>query len=764
MTETSRVRLIEGGRRGKLSPRAPARAILGRNREAHSCAAAARSAACGFTIALAAVVTGGCGGAGQQTTEEVFAGAPVVLISIDTLRSDRLPAYGYTAVETPAIDAFRCDAILFERAYSHYPLTLPSHVSLLSGMLPPEHGVRDNVGYRVDAAKVPLLARRLKGLGYRTGAAVSTYILRADAGLAAGFDFYDDAIDLRGDASLAQSQRPGTVTAARAIEWLRAAASERFFLFLHLYEPHTPWQAPEPFASRYAAEPYDGEVAAADAIVGELIAELERLGVYERAIVVLTSDHGEGLGDHGELEHGILLYREALQVPLLLKLPGSRHGGTTVRAAAQLADVAPTFLDLLGAPVEGRTTLLDLLGPDAPARAVYAETYYPRLHLGWSDLASLFEGPLHYIEGPDPELYDLGADPGERQNVLAARRRDYAALRDAIKPLRRELAAPSAVDEATARRLAALGYLAGGAAARSGPLPDPKTNLGVLADLVEALRAQTERRHADAVARFQRVLERNPEMADAWENLARSFHELGRLSEAVEAYRRALDLSGGADHVALNLGRLYLQMGEAEQARAHAELGLATNPAAAHQLLAQVALAERDLAAAERHAAEARAARESTIAPLVLLAQVAVERGDLARAADLIARAEAEQARREGGETTPGLLLTKGDILARQGEAEAAEAALLGEIREHPEDPRAYSRLALLYALEGRNEEAVAALRRMVEGLGTPAAYATAIETLRVLGDPRSASALLRRAHELFPGNPKLEALAVHPG
>src|SRR4051794_39282452 len=250
----------------------------------------------------------------REPPRAVFPSAPVILISVDTLRSDHLPAYGYAGVKTPNIDALRRDSILFQRAYSHCPMTLPSHLSILTGLLPPEHGVRNNIGYRFDGTKFRTLAAVLRARGYRTGAAVSSYVLRSDTGIDAGFDAYDDSIAVAAAGAASEHQRSGYETLKSAEAWLTQNASQPIFYFFHIYEPHAPYEPS-----------YDGEIAKSDDIVGRLIARLKSTGIYDRAIVVFLSDHGEGLWQHGEDQHGILLYREALQVPLMIKLPGGRR-------------------------------------------------------------------------------------------------------------------------------------------------------------------------------------------------------------------------------------------------------------------------------------------------------------------------------------------------------------------------------------------------------------------------------------------------------
>ncbi len=696
-----------------------------------------------------------------------FPGAPVIVISIDTLRSDHLPAYGYKGVETPALDAFRRDALLFERAWSHTPLTLPSHASILSGVLPNHHGVRDNLGYRFDAAAHPYLPHLLKQAGYATGAAVSAYVLRGDTGLGHGFDRYDDGVTRRPTEAMGNSQRSGGETVRAALAWLGGlgdAAEKPFFLFLHLYEPHTPYAPPEPFATRYRAAPYDGEIAATDALLGGFFDELKSRGLYDKAVIVVLSDHGEGLGEHGEPEHGIFLYREALQVPLLLKLPGSSLGGTSVAGTARLVDVTPTLLALTGRPLPAGmdgASLLDLRDEKAPVRDVYAETWYPRLHFGWSELTSLVRDRFHYIEAPRPELYDLASDPGETRNVLEQERRTFASLRQALAPLVTPLTAPSAVDAETAGRLASLGYLAGGAAGGSGPLPDPKDGIHTLKDLGEAMNLFAAQRFAESVPLFRRLVEANPQMVDAWENLGEALQKTGRQEEALAAFKQAMTTSGGAAHIAIATGTLLLEMKRYDEAREHAEIALKTSPAGARSLLSQIAQAQGDLAAAER---EARAAVEAEsfsgrIGPKIVLAQVLQKQGKVEEALAVTQAAVDEVARMEGRPKFSGLFFQHGDLLARLGRNAEAEKAFQREIEDFPSNPAAFTRLAVLYAAQGRSQEAVAVLKALVDRNDTPLAYAEAVRTLRTLGETQGAAALLGFARQKHPDSRELRAM-----
>ena len=527
--------------------------------------------------------SGGGAAAGADTSAWLPAGTPIVLISIDTLRADHLPAYGYRGVETPAIDALRRDGVLFERAYSPVPLTFPAHASLLTGLLPNQHGVRDNTGYLFDAKSVPYLPRDLHAAGYATAAAVSALVLARGTGLGEGFDVYEDSFHWQAGTLLGQVQRSGGETLGAVRGWLHERGAAPFFLFLHLYEPHSPYMPPAPYAARYA-KPYDGEIAAADSVVGELVAELRTLGVYDRALVILLSDHGEGLNDHGEQEHGILLYREALQIPLVLKLPGGHAAGATVETPVQLVDVAPTLRPLTGAAADPRqhgVSLLARIAGDETPRPVYSETLYPRIHFGWGELQSVVDGEWHFIAGPDPELYDLEADPGERANRRDATRPVVRRMQELLRAEPLAYRAPSTPASAEEQqRLAALGYVGSVAppAEGSGPLPDPKKEVLTLEPLTRGFQAFARQDYAAAIPALRETTARHPRLGEAWDYLGQALAASGDRTAAIAAFRDGLDHVGSSTTLAAGAARLLLEAQQPAEALAQLDRQLARTP------------------------------------------------------------------------------------------------------------------------------------------------------------------------------------------
>lgn len=689
---------------------------------------------------------------------------PVILISIDTLRSDHLPAYGYKAVETPNIDALRADSILYEKAYSHVPLTLPSHASILTGMLPADHGIRDNVGYRLSES-VPTLQELLKKNGYATGAAVSAFVLRHETGIARGFDFFDDDVKpLNGENLIGRVQREGGETLKVAEKWLGAQGTRPFFFFLHLYDPHTPYTPPEPYFSRYENH-YDGEIAYADSVVGNLIADLKQRGVYDDALIILLSDHGEGLSEHGEEEHGLLLYREELQIPLIVKLPQQRKKGATVATPVQLVDVFPTILDRTATPMPGNghrvgQSLLTFLD-GGPSRPIYSETFYPRFHFGWSDLHSLIDGNDHYIRAPAPELYNLASDPGEKKNTIDENRRTNVRLRAAIEPFVKEAETPANIDPEEAKKLAALGYVGSTVPTTSGQvLPDPKNQMGVFHDIRLAYTYYRNNNEPEALKLTDKLLASNGQITDLWDLKARILSKMGDNRAAMEAAKEGLRHVPGAISLLFEVANFALTLGDLDTAQQHAEIAVKIEPGQAHDILSKVWERRKDTAKAEAEAKLAVATTHDPTDALMLLGRIEKSRGNMQQALVYLDKAVITNGR--STEKHPGLHAARGDVLARLNRNEEAEQEFRTEIQLNPGMPDAYGSLVLLLATEHRLDEGTKLIFDMVKAAPKPHTYTVVAETLTAIGDDRGALYWAYQGQRLFPQDAELRRLPQH--
>lgn len=701
---------------------------------------------------------------------EVFPGAPLFVVSVDTLRSDHLPFYGYPGVETPALSALRNESVLFERAYAQVPLTLPSHASLFTGLAPAGHGIHDNLGYQL-AADTTTLAEALKKEGYATGGAVSSVVLNGGSGVGRGFDLWEDAVEPRAPTqALSRVQRSGAVTETLLGEWLERQRGEKLFAFLHLYEPHTPYEPPEPYRGRFA--PYDGEIAAADAVVGTFVQRLKQKGLWDRAIVVFLSDHGEGLGEHGEDEHGVFLYRWALQVPLLVKLPGSRLAGTSVTAPVALTDLYGTLLGALATPGapgtpdtsrarfrKGSVSLLDLaFGAPAPDRRLFAESFYGRLHFGWSDLASLLEGRWHYVEAPRPELYDLAADPGEVRNLASGLPAPFRSLRIEMGRQRAAYEGPRDVDAETKAKLASLGYLSSGATPGAGPLPDPKDQIGVVRDLKRASGLFHAGRYDEALVAFDALLAKNPRMMDVWDLKSQTLQKLGRNDAALSALKTGIGHSPeSATHYLVAVANLCVQMGRLDEALSNAELARDRGDPSADDVLSRVHLARKDYAAAEAAAFSVVERRPSRRLPYLVLARVSIARGDLAGALGRLDRVAELTAKGEGLPLS-GYHYLRGDVLGRMGRLDEARKELREEVRLFPPNLDAWTSLAALEASLGNLVDVRRTVQEMVDANPGVPAHLAAVRALTVVGDAAGAAYWRRAGQARFPGERRLRA------
>ena len=681
----------------------------------------------------------------------------VILISIDTLRADRLGAYGSKAGLTPALDAFALESVLFEEAYSHVPLTLPAHASLFTSLLPSHHGVRDNLGYIL--AGKPTLAEAFKAKGYRTLGAVSSFVLRRGTGIAQGFDEYDDAIPTRTDAALGHQQRDGALT-ARILGERIAAVAGPVFAFLHIYEPHTPYAPPAKHAGH--AIPYDGEVAAADEIVGGFLAKLRSLGRYDDAIVAITADHGEGLGDHGEEEHGIFLYREAVRVPLMIRTGTSK--GRRVPVTVRQADIAPTLLDLASLPPlrdtdgESLSPLLKGAGAD---RIAYSESFYGRLHMGWSEVYAATEGRNRYIRAPRAEFYDTFGDPHERTNLLA-QRGPLSARMDAWileRSAQGSFTPPGAVDAATREKLRSLGYLGGATVTAPRPgetLPDPKDHIASWSVFEKGLEKRRAGRLDEAIRIFEGVLRENPRMSDGWETLAQTLFQAGRAKEARQAFDRVIGFDPGRSSAHLSIARLERLAARLDAAREHAEIAAKQDPGGAFEFLAELELGLGRFDEAEAAAQKSIAADPSRPMSHYALGLGAMRRGDLS-GAEAEFKAAIERSASTEGRVFANLHSSLADCLARQGREGEAEAEFRKEIEIIPASRSGRIGLALLLRSQGRDEEARGTIAGVVEqnAAATGDDFDLVIRTLAGLGDAEAAARWKRRARARYPDDPR---------
>jgi arylsulfatase A-like enzyme/Flp pilus assembly protein TadD len=507
----------------------------------------------------------------------------VVLITIDTLRADYVGYAGSGKVKTPNLDRLAAKGVAFTQARSPVPLTLPSHASLLTAAYPPAHGVRVNGRDRLPEAS-ETLAEAVKSKGYETAAFVSSFVLERRFGLAQGFDTYDDDLGtgVRQLEKLEAERKAGAVVDSFTA-WLAGRSTEKpFFAWIHFYDPHAPYDPPEPHRSQYPHDPYAGEVAYTDEMVGRVVSELERRGLLDRTVLAVAGDHGEGLGEHGEETHSLLIYLSTLRVPFLLAAPGLIEEGRTVDAVTRTIDIAPTLLDYVGfAPSlgQGRSLRPLIEGDSLPEELVYSESLYAGVHLGWSELRSLEREGFRYIEAPRPELYDVKSDPHERTDVLQTQRSIARRMKTELEKMGAGSTGPRAeIDEETEARLRSLGYVASTAPPSKGPPVDPKDKMEVWNQIQIGIHEFGRGNHALAASIFEKVLSTEKDIPVVYENLGSLYMEAGRFPQAEAIYREALSRGIEDADFHVNLGRIHYARREWNEAERELRIGLELDP------------------------------------------------------------------------------------------------------------------------------------------------------------------------------------------
>ena len=684
----------------------------------------------------------------------------VLLISIDTLRADHVSSYGFPRPTTPNIDGLAREGVLFRNVYSPIPATLPAHSSMLTGTLPPLHGVRDNLHQRLPDTSLTL-AKLLKQKGFVTGAVVSSFVLDHRFNLSQGFDSYDDrfqAVHKIGDLA----ERKGDETSRVAMQWLAEHARQPFFLFVHYYDPHDPYEPAEPFASEWAEDLYSGEVAFADHCAGEVLEKLKKLGLYDSTLIIVTGDHGEMLGEHGELNHGFFVYEGALRVPLVFRVPHT--AARQVEEPASLVDILPTVASLLGISVPARVQGRDLtpwLTGEArtPApRSLYAESSTAARYYGASSLYAVMTEGWKYIQATRPELYDLKHDPGETVNLIAREPQRAARFVEELKGVF-ATATPkpgpgqaAELDEDARHRLESLGYLSrGGGGPETGfdrSKEDPKDLIGffrkdrTLSDLVE------RKKYAQARALCDEMLRERPGFADCHLQMSRIAATEGNLKVALTAARKAVALSPASEPARLLLAGLLRRQGDFDGAIAQCREALQNQPDSleARTLLGRV-LAERgSFDEALSTLGAAAASRPDSAEAAIELGFALAREGKVAEAVASYRRALAL----DPGSAPAHAYL--GSALASQGNLEEAMAHFEVALRAKPEDAELHDFLGVALREKGRTEEAIPHFREAIRlEPGLAVAHFNLGRALKQQGALDEAVQQYRRALEINP-------------
>jgi choline-sulfatase len=645
----------------------------------------------------------------------------VLLITFDTTRADRIGFQSGREGVTPNLDRLASRGAWFETAIASQPLTAPSHASILTGLYPYHHGVRNNGTHTLGTDRTTL-AEMLKKAGYRTQAIVSSFVLDSRFGFAQGFDGYDD--DLTGGLkpNAVFKEIEASRVAEKALRWLdvQKASEEPFFLWLHFYDPHAEYDPPAEIAAKFAQDPYSGEIHYADQQLGRILEELEKQGKLADTLIVFTADHGESLGEHGEKAHGVFIYDATTRVPLLFAGPGvprSPRVGTLARGV----DIVPTIAELLdldpAANADGASLVPVWKGEQRAERVAYSESMAPRLTFGWSELRAHRTIGARVIEAPKREAYDLRSDPGERRNLYGqdppGLRPLMASLQKIIRedPLSSGGHGESAVDPETRGRLAALGYLTGGDSAREGPRADPKDRIRQWEQFHQAQELVRARRYDEAIPVMRAFLEQDPENAMAMMSLGGALEGAGDFNAAGEIYKRLIELDPqrqGAYFARIRLHTRVREFREAEQL-SQAVMRLHPNDPEVYTTLGDVLLEEGRAGEAEPLFRKAVALDPNSTVAISGLGNALNRAGRLEDA-----RAVLEAGRRREPESHV-LTYNLAVVMERLGDLRTAFELYRRSSELQPQHSMTWNNIGSLLDRSGRRGEALEAIRRAHE-------------------------------------------------
>ena len=728
----------------------------------------------------------------------------LVLVSVDTLRADRVSAYGEGAKTTPHIDRLSSEGVLFEQVVTTAPTTLAAHASLLTGLTPLRHFVHDNVGFRLPE-EIPTLASILRQEGFRTGGFVGAFVLDSRFGIGRGFEnYFDRFATTSGDFA---TERRGEAVLREALRWLEATKQEPFFAFLHFFDPHRPYDPPPSFYPRQPSDRalYEGEVAYVDSLIGRLMEWLDQQGLTDNTVVVVTADHGESLEEHGEETHGYFLYELTLHVPLVVRYPGG-EGGKRIDDLVSIVDVTPTCLDLLGvaAPenLDGRSLLPLLNGAGTVSnQSVYSETFFPRLHFGWSELRSLRRGKHKLILAPRSELYDLEADPGESENLLESRPDLADEMREELEGILSEqgssLPRAARLDESSLAALRSLGYVGGTVepdiGASSMDLADPKDRLELYRKILDLsvlsdASAADEPRFQRASDSFRSILKEDPSNLRAHLLYGNLLLGSGRFGEAAKVYGNLRDLDPDNVHGHRGLARAQMALGQDEEAKKNLQRAIELDPESAqsYALSAELARKEGDLEEAEKWLRKALALSPDRFL-YQELAEVLDDAGRGAQMDDVLSSGSLGSGRGDAaadymhgerlfadGDVNGALVYLRrasglapedddvrqalGNALAASGDLQGAMIQYLAIVERSPCYVGAYLNLGSVYDRLGRLDEAAAAFENALQcDKNYAQAYGNLASVLARQGKLSRAVEALKAAVRLRPGDLELE-------
>jgi choline-sulfatase len=654
----------------------------------------------------------------------------VVLVTLDTTRADHLGCYGYAGARTPNLDAIARGGVLFAQAASVAPLTQPAHSSIMTGMYPTFHGVRIN-GNTALSQEQKTIAEALRERGYATGAFIGAFVLDGRWGLNQGFQVYDDHFDLEKHKhlDLGSVQRPANEVVDSALAWLEDRKREPFFAWVHLYDPHSPYEPPEPFLSEFGAGGmaglYDGEIAFMDQQVGRLVSWLQANALDEKTVLVIMGDHGEGLGRHGEGTHGYFVYDDTVHVPLLMAAPFPELHGRRVETQVSAVDIYPTLFGLAGidvtARVHGRSLVPLMFDPREPAAEyAYGESMTPSLQFGWSSLHYLRTPRYKLIKAPRPELYDLSVDPAEGTNVYAGKPDVARDLMSRLDRLMEETGrgapapAPADLDKKTLESLAALGYVSAPTvpkkAAGSPALADPKDKLAVFSAVQQAGELIVKDEYAAAAKSLESALREEPRMSQALLMLGTAYSELGRRKEAKAQFDLVLKDDPQSIQGLIGMANLLMEEGQTDDVIALCKrtLSLDDRNSQAHTLLGEVYAAQKRPDAALPHFEKAVEIQPKLTRNRLNLAGALIEVGQYPRAEGMLSEIIKEHPRFPFAHFNLGLLYDD------QRRLEDAKAAYAAEVAAYPEHFKARFNLGKVLFQLGERSASLEQMREVV--------------------------------------------------